>query len=179
MAESKFVTIVPLNGSNYPTWKLQCQMTLMKENLWGIVNGTERAQYGDGAAKFQTQKYRALATIILSIDPLLLYLVGEPDDPIEVWRLLSNRFQKKTWAHCLALRYKLHSLRLEKGQSVQEHIKSMTEMFSELSVSGDNISYEDRVVYILASLPESFDMLITAFEAISDVLNLETVIKKL
>uniref|UniRef100_A0A1X7U2Y2 Uncharacterized protein n=1 Tax=Amphimedon queenslandica TaxID=400682 RepID=A0A1X7U2Y2_AMPQE len=82
----------------------------MKENLWGIVNGTERAKYGDGAAKFQTQKYRALATIILSIDPLLLYLVGEPDDPVEVWRLLSNRFQKKTWAHCLALRHKMHSL---------------------------------------------------------------------
>ncbi|XP_011408658.1 PREDICTED: uncharacterized protein LOC105315642 [Amphimedon queenslandica] len=156
-------------------------MTLMKENLWGIVNGTERAPYGDGAAKFQTRKDRALATIILSIDPSLLYLVGEPDDPVEVWRLLSNHFQKKTWANRLALRCKLHSLRLEKGQSVQEHIKSMTEVFSELSVIGDNISDEDHVhvVYLLASLPESFDMLVTAFEANSDVPNLETVIKKL
>uniref|UniRef100_A0A1X7U6D5 Uncharacterized protein n=1 Tax=Amphimedon queenslandica TaxID=400682 RepID=A0A1X7U6D5_AMPQE len=70
----------------------QCQMTLMKEKLRGIVNGTERAQYGDGAAKFQTRKDRALATIILSIDPSLLYLVGEPDDLVEVWRLLSNHF---------------------------------------------------------------------------------------
>uniref|UniRef100_A0A1X7SPF8 Uncharacterized protein n=1 Tax=Amphimedon queenslandica TaxID=400682 RepID=A0A1X7SPF8_AMPQE len=113
-------------GSNYPTCKLQCQMTLMKENLWGIVNGTEKAPYGDGAAKFQTQKDRALAIIILSIDPSLLYLVGEPDDPVKIWRLLSNHFQKKTWANRLALRCKLHSLRLKKGQSVQEHIKSMS-----------------------------------------------------
>uniref|UniRef100_A0A1X7U5P7 Uncharacterized protein n=1 Tax=Amphimedon queenslandica TaxID=400682 RepID=A0A1X7U5P7_AMPQE len=45
-----------------------------------------------------------------------------------------------------------------------------------LSVIGDNIS-QDRVVYPFASLPESFDMLVTAFEANSDVPNLETVIK--
>uniref|UniRef100_A0A1X7VWV7 Retrotransposon gag domain-containing protein n=1 Tax=Amphimedon queenslandica TaxID=400682 RepID=A0A1X7VWV7_AMPQE len=128
---------------------------------------------------FQTRKDRALATVILLIDPSLLYLVGEPDDPLEVWRLLSNHFQKKTWANRLAFRRKLHSLRLEKGQSVQEHIKSMTEVFSELSVIGDNISDKNRVVYLLASLPESFDMLVTAFEANSDVPNLERVIEKL
>ena len=34
MAESKTtVTIVPLSGKNYPTWKVQCRMALMRENL--------------------------------------------------------------------------------------------------------------------------------------------------
>ena len=28
MAESKAVRVIPLNGSNYPTWKVQCQMAL-------------------------------------------------------------------------------------------------------------------------------------------------------
>ena len=37
MAESKIVSIVPLKSSNYATWKLQCQMALMKEDLWGIA----------------------------------------------------------------------------------------------------------------------------------------------
>ena len=44
MAESnKSIASVPLKGSNYPTWKLQCRMVLMKEGLWTIVNGTENA----------------------------------------------------------------------------------------------------------------------------------------
>ena len=43
MADAKTVTIVPLKGSNYPTWKIQCRMALMKEGLWGIVNETEAA----------------------------------------------------------------------------------------------------------------------------------------
>ena len=28
---------------NYPTWKIQCRMALMKEGLWNIVDGTEAA----------------------------------------------------------------------------------------------------------------------------------------
>ncbi len=43
MAEEKAVMIAPLKGSNYPSWKVQCKMALIKEGLWGIVDGTEIA----------------------------------------------------------------------------------------------------------------------------------------
>ena len=60
MAEAiKSVSIVPLKGSNYPTWKLQCRMVLLKEGLWSIVNGTERAPRGEDEeklAKFAARK---------------------------------------------------------------------------------------------------------------------------
>ena len=52
MAETiKSVSIVPLKGSNYPTWKLQCRMVLLKEGLWSIVNGTEQAPVGEDEEK--------------------------------------------------------------------------------------------------------------------------------
>jgi hypothetical protein len=56
-----------------------------------------------------------LATIVLSVDALLLYLLGDPQDPAVVWEKLTNQFQKKTWANKLALRRKLYSLRLKDG----------------------------------------------------------------
>ena len=43
MAESKSVAVVPLNGNNYLTWKIQCKMALMKDGLWGITTGSETA----------------------------------------------------------------------------------------------------------------------------------------
>ena len=52
MVESKIATaIVPLNGTNYPTWKIQCKMALMKEGLWKImiVTGEEVAPAGSAA----------------------------------------------------------------------------------------------------------------------------------
>ena len=120
-----------------------------------------------------------MVIIVLSVDPKLLYLLGDPNDPQVVWNKLSNQFQKKTWCNKLQLRRRLFSLRLREGGSIQDHLKIMTEIFDELSVIGDHISEEDRVVYLLASLPESYSMLVTALEANSEVPKMEFVTEKL
>ena len=77
------------------------------------------------------------------------------------------------------MRRKLHSLRLREGDSVQKHIKAMTELFDALSVVGDPVTEEDRVVFLLASLPESYDILVTALEANADVPKMEVVTERL
>lgn len=81
-----------------------------------------------------------------------------------MWKKLLDQFQKKTWVNKLALRRKLYSLKLKDGDSVQEHIKVLTETFDALSVVGDHIDEEDHVVHLLASLPDSFNVLVTALE---------------
>ena len=48
---------------------------------------------------------------------------------------------------------------------MQDHIESMTEVCDDLSAIGDPVNEEDRVVYLLASLPESYNVLVTAMEA--------------
>ena len=58
-------------------------------------------------------------------------------------------------------------------------MKAITKIFNELSVIGDNVDDEDRVIYLLASLPDSYEMLVTALEANKDVPNMETVIEQL
>ena len=83
-------------------------------------------------AKFIGRRDRALALIVLSIELSLLYLLGDLKDPIAVWKKLGDQFQKKTWANKLELQCKLYLLHLKEGESVQEHIKSMTEIFEAL-----------------------------------------------
>ena len=182
MAESKSaVAVVPLNGTNYATWKVQCKMALMKEGLWKIVEGSETAPAEEdaGYAKFVGRRDRALAIVVLSIDPSLLYLIGEPDDPRRVWTKFSKQFMKKSWGNKLELRRKLYSLRLTEGGSVQDHIRKMTELFNALAVVDTPLSEEDRVVYLLASLPDSFGVLVTALEASSEVPSMEVVTERL
>ena len=59
-------------------------------------------------------------------------------------------------------------MRLQDGGSVQDHIKEMTELFVALAVIDDRVSEEDRVVHLLASLPDSFSVLVTSLEANSE-----------
>ena len=175
MAELNSVVVL-LEGSNYATWKIQCRMALIKDDLWSIVDGTETAPTeSDKLVKFKVRKNKALAMIVLAVSPKLLYLLGDPDDPKEVWTKLANQFQKKSWSNKLQLRRKLYSLRLKDGGSVQDHVKTLTEIFNELSIIGDPISEEDRVVHLLASLPGSFSMMVTALEANVEVPKMEIV----
>ena len=156
-ARSTSTAVVPLDGSNYNTWKIQCRMALMKENLWSIVSGNEGAPAATEAeklAKFEARRDKALATIVLSVDTSLLYLLGDPEDPVIVWKQLSEQFQKKTWANKLSLRRRLNNLQLQDEDSVKDHVKSMTEIFNELAVIGATIEEEEKVFTLLASLPD-------------------------
>ena len=152
----------------------------MTDYIWGIVETAPPAEgTADRRSKFIARRDRALATIVLAVEPSLLYLIGDPEDPVVVWQKLQDQFQKKTWANKLVLRRRLHSLRLRDGESVQEHIKTMIELFNELAIVGDAIDEGDRVVYLLASLPDSFNTLVIALEANEDVPKMEVVTEKL
>ena len=182
IAEAKAVAVIPLNKSNYSMWKIQCKMALIKDGLWGIMSGSEAAPTeGEAAqAKFAARRDKALATIVLAVEPGLLYLIGpDPKDPAVVWKALADQFQRNTWANKLELKRKLFSLRLADGGSVQDHIKSMTEIFDELSAIDQPVKEEDRVVYLLASLPECYNVLVTALEANPEVPALAVVTKRL
>ena len=145
------------------------------------MSGTETApeEAGERRTKFLARRGRALATIVLPVEPSLLYLIGDPKDPVAVWKKLQDQFQKITWANKLALRRRLHSLQSNDGESVQAHIKAITELFNELAIVGDAIEEEDQVVYLLASLPYSFNTLVTALEANEDVPKMEVVTERL
>ena len=178
----KTTSIIPLNGENFSTWKVQCRMAVMSDAAWGIVAKTVLSPSPDKAedlAKFVARRDRALASIVLSVDPSLLYLLGDPQDPAVVWEKLTNQIQKKTWANKLALRRKHYSLQLKDGESIQKHIKEMTEIFDGLALIYDHITEEDRVVHLLASLPETYDILVTALEANVEVTKMETVTERL
>ena len=69
-------------------------------------------------------------------------------------------------------------MKLKEGDSVQEHIKKMIEIFEELAVVGDPLQEEDQVIHLLAGLPESYSMLVTALEANADVPKMEVVMER-
>ena len=71
-------------------------------------------------------------------------------------------------------------MKLSDAGTVREYIKGMTETFDELSAIGDPTTDEDKVVYLLAGLPESYNVLVTALESgIDAVPSMETVTEQL
>ena len=96
--------------------------------------------------KFVSQRDKALATIVLSVHPSVLYLIGDLEDPVVVWKKLSDQFLKKTWGNtswcwgdnCTHFVWK---------RETRCKSTAMTEIFNDLCVIGEEMSEEDRVVY--------------------------------
>ena len=114
------------------------KMLLIRDNLFPLVEGTESEPATDSLASgmvYHSRRNKALTTIILSIDPSLLYIVGsDPSDPAEVWQKLRDTFQKKTWANKLRLKRRLYGMKSTPGGNLQSHFRAFTEIFDELSV---------------------------------------------
>ena len=149
----------------------------------GIVTGEEEGPYQqthDAIMKFKKRKDRALATIVLAVSTTQLYLLGaEPNDPREAWEKLMNQFQRKSWSNKLSIRRKLYDRKPKKGEPIQEHVKGVIELFDELAIIGHPVEEEERVVHLLTSLPESFDMMVTALEANTEMPSLENVTERI
>ena len=117
---------------------------------------------------------------MLAVDPRLPHIIGpDPTDPVQVWKALSSQFQCKMWANKLYLKQKLFLMRLGKGSSIQHHLKLMTKVCDELSAIGEPVNDEDRVIDILASLPKSYNVLVTTLEANAEVPPLDVVKERL
>ena len=79
----------------------------------------------------------------------------------------------------MELHHKLYSLWLRDGDSVHKHIKAMTEVFGRLSAVGDTVFEEDRVMHLLTSLLDLYNILVTALEANAEVPKMELVTEHL
>ena len=95
--DNKNTQVVVLKSNNYATWKIQIKMQLIALELFNIVDGNETVPENEASAnykKFCVRRDKALAVIVLSVDPSLLYLLEDPTDPSEVWTKLSNISKK-------------------------------------------------------------------------------------
>ena len=68
-------------------------MVLMKHGVWKIVNETEVPPDENNVVafnKYLDRRDKALSTIVLAVEPSLLYLLGDPEDPVVVWKKLCD-----------------------------------------------------------------------------------------
>ena len=70
-------------------------------------------------------------------------------------------------------------MKLKDGDSLQEHLKSFIERFDEMAVIDDPVADEDRVIALLASLPDNYSTLVTALEALESVPTWDSVTERL
>ena len=170
------LSVKPLDGSNWMTWKIQMKHMLLDKGLWQHITGNaERPAGREQLTKFEQAAQKANTMIYLHVAQSQIYVIGDEEDPAVTWKKLSDHFERGTLMTKLQLRKQYFKCEMQEGASVQEHIKEMREMTEKLAVMQSPISKEDQVMTLLGSLPDSYDSLVATLGAQADKMELSLI----
>ena len=97
----------------------------------------------------------------------------------QLWEKLGKRFASKSMMSKLALKRKLFGLRMAGGANLSAHIDCFNQLIRDLRKIEEEFSDENKVIFLLVSLPDSYDHLVTTLLHGSKAPGLEDVITTL
>jgi hypothetical protein len=119
---------------------------------------------------------KAKSTIQLCLSDLVLLNVSRESIAKELWDKLGKSYQSKSLVNKLFPCKKLYNLRMRDGDSVIEHMNAFNTMVTQLLSIEIKISYEDKCVNLLCSLPDLWDSLIVAIGSNKTTLGFDDVV---
>ena len=88
-----------------------------------------------------------------------------------MWKTLTELYQNSSDKRKLALKDKLHKIKMEKGETIQKYLTKFTQCRDELGSVGITVSEEDMVSLALLGLPNiqnSYQESVNGWEKLPD-----------
>ena len=105
---------------------------------------------------------KAKSTIRLHLaESVYFTIVGEATTR-SLWQKLCDTYEKKTASNKVYLMKKLYELRMKEGGSVSAHLNEFNILFAQLTSQGLVFDGEVQSIFLLCSLPSSWDTFCTA-----------------
>jgi hypothetical protein len=160
------------------TWKVQMKFLLIECDLWSY---TQKEKPTENIPKdWDKNDNKAQAKIGLCLEKTQQHLIRKCESAYEMWNTLRDYHQRKSLSTKLRLLRKLMKMKLPEGGKMPDHLNAIGSLIDELEDVGETLSNHLSVALILASLPESYDNLITTLETSKeDDLDLEYIKGKL
>lgn len=151
---------------NYNNWKFMMKMSLIIDNLWNCILGTD-----DDSNRGQ----RALAKICLNVQPLCHAHVREATTAKEAWEKLQAAFEDKGLCRRLTLLRNLLRIKYEDFNSMGDYISGLISLVQQLADIDHKVNDEEVAMLMLGGLPVEFDPLVMGLEATHDKLSSDAV----
>ncbi|XP_063716146.1 uncharacterized protein LOC134843795 [Symsagittifera roscoffensis] len=133
------------------------QVYLLDKGLFDYLDGTI-AQPEDATAvsAWQCEDRKALAAICLAVEPSQRVHVMGTETSKAAWDALSCQLVGVSLSQKCRLRKRFHSLNLERGGDVVQHVNDLKNLHEELRQMGEEISDKDLAMTLIGSLPHDY-----------------------
>eukprot|EP00794_Sanderia_malayensis_P013261 gene13261-14625_t len=165
------VKITPLDGTNYDNWKFRMEMLLTARKLFEYVTGEIKLDPGfedEEEAFFKEKDSEARAIISLHVSDNQLVHIRNCKSAEELWKLLKDRFQRKSLVKRIDLRDKISFTRMQEGDNALEFLDKMCRLKDELIEMGGMMEEQVFCEIVLGKLPSSYNSLRTTLDTIGE-----------
>ena len=104
---------------------------------------------------------KAASAICLNLCDEVIHNILEAKKAKEVWEKLEILYMRKNLTNKFYMKKQLYSLHIKEGSDLLEHLNTFNMLNTQLSSFGVNYEDEDKALLLLASLPTSFDHVMT------------------
>ena len=101
------------------------------------------------------------ATIRMHLSESVYFTVQSCSTAFELWKTLSNTYEKKVAATKIYLIWRLYNLRMKESNSIQAHLNEYESLSSQISSQGTTIEDELRAMILMSTLPSSWENFVT------------------
>jgi transposase InsO family protein len=164
----------PLDVDNYPTWRARMKALLISKDLWTALNSmtVENEPLTDAQLK-------AHALIMLNVKDHHLSAVEACRNAKAAWDMLESTYRAASKARQLALKKQLASIRKEPNEPLTKYVARIRTLCDELAAAGHAVSSGEKVMTVLAGLPEEFNTIVAVLNNTTEELSLDTILSKL
>ena len=176
------IEIDKFDGSgDFRIWKRKIIALLAQQKLLKAIE--DPIVWPDNFSKDQQQDLLETATgaIIFHFSDSIIRLIDKEDTPAKIWKKLDELFQVKSLTNKIYLKERLFGYRMNTSKPLDHNLDEFLKMTIELANSRENeeLSYENKAIIILNSLPDSFKEVKTAIKYGRTSITLEEVIAPL
>ena len=101
------------------------------------------------------------ATIRMHLSESVYFRVQSCSTTFDLWKTLWDTYEKKVAATKIYLIRRLYNLRMKESDSVQTHLNEYESLSSQISAQGTTIEDKLRAMFLMSSLPSSWETFIT------------------
>lgn len=157
--------IQPFDGKKYRIWKLRvrCVLTLMD-----VIHVIDEEPPKNLTDEWIRAENIAKCKIMENLSDSFLWCARSASTAKEIFKNLDAVYERKSLSREIALLKQLRSLKLQDDASLEHHFTIFDDLIVDLSMEVTTLEERDRVIYLLLTLPNSYDDVIPMIDALPE-----------
>ena len=160
--------IPKLGDDNYVTWKCQVSLILKSNQVWSVVDGSEKKP-ATNPDKWIEKDIQAMATIVTTVSPKQLNHIADLDSALKMWDKLRDLHSDASVYNKQLTQSKFFNYSIKRGQSVTDAFSEIEGLSRRLRDIGIVLDDSTVVAKIVSALPdEDFAAFKSAWDSVPD-----------